>query len=63
MQDLRDYLSGAARFWVERAYGPQMLATAGPDRMCHLEQVMANDGHLAELSRQAREKMTEPSRG
>jgi hypothetical protein len=63
VQDLRDYLSGAARFWVERAYGPQMLATAGPERMRHLEQVMANDGHLAELSRQAREKMTEPSRG
>lgn len=40
-----------------------MVATAGPERMRHLEQVMANDGHLAELSRKARETMDEPSRG
>jgi hypothetical protein len=31
--------------------------------MRHLEQVMANDGHLAELSRKARETMAEPARG
>ena len=36
---------------------------AGPQRMRHLEQVMANDGHMAELARQARERMAEPSRG
>jgi len=52
-----------ARFWVDRAYGQQMLNTAGPERMRHLEQVMANDGHIAELARQARETMPEPSRG
>jgi len=63
LPELREYLSGAARFWVERAYGPAMIATAGPDRLPHLEQCLANDGHLAELSRQAREKMSEPSRG
>lgn len=40
-----------------------MIETAGPDRLPHLEQCLANDGHLAELSRQAREKMSEPSRG
>ena len=40
-----------------------MVATAGPERMRHLEQVMANDGHLAELGRQAKETMTEPARG
>ena len=39
------------------------FTTEGPERMRHLEQVLANDGHLAELSRQAREKMAEPSRG
>ncbi|MCC7492462.1 MAG: phytanoyl-CoA dioxygenase family protein [Fimbriimonadaceae bacterium] len=60
---LRDYLSGHARFWIDRAYGETMLRTAGPERRRHLEQVAANDGHLAELSRLAREQMTEPSRG
>ncbi len=63
LQELRDYLSGHARFWVDRNYGPEMLRTAGPERMKHLEQVMQNDGHLKELSRQMKEKMLEPSRG
>jgi hypothetical protein len=62
-QELRDYLNGVSRFWVERAYGEIMMATAGPERLRHLEQVMANDGHIAELSRKARETMAEPSRG
>jgi hypothetical protein len=31
--------------------------------MVHLEQCLANDGHLAELSRQRREEMAEPARG
>ncbi len=63
VQELRDYLNGVARFWVDRAYGDIMMETAGPQRMRHLEQVMANDGHIAELSRKAREEMEEPSRG
>ena len=63
VQELRDYISGGACFWIERAYGPEMLRTATPQRMRHLEQVMANDGHLAELSKQARERMLEPARG
>jgi hypothetical protein len=44
-------------------YGEATMRTAGPERQRHLEQVMANDGHLAELSREARAKMAEPSRG
>lgn len=63
VQELRDYINGYARFWIDRVYGPQMVATAGPQRRVHMEQVNANDGHLAELSRQARLKMKEPSRG
>ena len=63
VQELRDYLNGGARFWIDRAYGQTMMETAGPERTRHLEQVMANDGHLAELSRQAKERMDEPSRG
>ena len=61
--DLRNYISGTARFWIDRTYGEIMMHTAGPERQRHLEQVMANDGHLAELSRKARETMSEPSRG
>jgi hypothetical protein len=63
LQELRDYISSNARFWVERVYGPTMRTTATPRRMRHLEQVMANDGHLAELSRQERARMAEPARG
>ena len=63
LDELRQYISGGARFWVERGYGPAMIRTASPTRMRHLEQVLANDGHLAELSRKARESMTEPARG
>ncbi len=63
LPELRDTIGGAARFWVERAYGETMIRTAGPARMRHLEQVMANDGHLVELSRKARETMAESSRG
>ena len=61
--ELRQYIAGAARFWIEEAYGPAMLRTAGPQRLRHLEQVMANDDELPELSRKARETMAEPSRG
>ena len=63
LEDLRNYMSGGARFWVERGYGEAIIRTAGPERMQHLEQKLANDGHLAELSRQARKTMSEPSRG
>jgi ectoine hydroxylase-related dioxygenase (phytanoyl-CoA dioxygenase family) len=63
LQDLRDYMAGGARFWVERAYNETIIRTANPGRMRHLEQCLANDGHLAELSRKAREQMAEPARG
>jgi hypothetical protein len=63
LEELRSYISGGARFWVESGYGEAMVRTAGPERRRHLEQVMANDGHLAELSRQARARMAEPARG
>jgi hypothetical protein len=63
IDELRDYVSGAARFWIEEAYGPAMLRTATPARLRHLEQVMNNDDHLPELVRQAKLTMAEPSRG
>jgi hypothetical protein len=40
-----------------------LICTASSQRLRHLEQVMANDDHLIELTRQAKEKMKEPSRG
>ena len=61
--DLRNSLKAFSRYWVDRVYGETMVRTAGPERLRHLEQVMANDGHVAELARQARETMAEPSRG
>ncbi len=61
--ELRQYVASAARFWIEEAYGPAMIRTASPARMVHLEQVMANDDHLPELVRKAKETMSEPSRG
>ena len=44
-------------------YGDATIHTADQKRMRHLEQKMANDGHLAELSCQARTNMRETSRG
>ena len=63
VQVLRDYINGFARFWIDRAIGETMIKTASPQRMRHLEQLHANDSHLAELTAKARASMTEPSRG
>ncbi|MDA0709277.1 MAG: phytanoyl-CoA dioxygenase family protein [bacterium] len=60
---LKNYISAHARFWIDRVYGEKMTTTAGPQRMRHLEQVCAHDGHLAELAAKARLEMPEPSRG
>ena len=60
---LQAYIAGSARFWIDRKYGEKMVNTATAERKIHLEQVMANDGHLAELSQKAQENMSEPSRG
>jgi hypothetical protein len=63
LDELRQYISGASRFWLDHAYGDAMVRTASPERKRHLEQVMANEDHLPALSREAREKMAEPARG
>jgi len=62
LQELRDLIAQRARFWIDRAYGETMVRTAGPERMVHLEQIMTNDGHLADLSREMKKKMVEPAR-
>ncbi|MDA0746783.1 MAG: phytanoyl-CoA dioxygenase family protein [bacterium] len=63
VDDLKKYISAHARFWTDRIYGETMIATAGPQRRIHLEQGLANDGHLAALAAKARAEMPEPSRG
>jgi hypothetical protein len=62
LEDLRAYIAGLARFHCERPYGQKMIATASPQRMVHLEQVLANDDHLPALVAQHRAKTPEPSR-
>lgn len=31
INELRQYISGAARFWIDEAYGPAMIRTATPN--------------------------------
>ena len=61
--ELRQKVAGSASFWVDTAYGEIMVRTAGPERMRHLEQYLANQDHLPELAKKARREMREPSRG
>ena len=61
--EFRNMLGSEARFWIDRIHGEAMIRTAGPERMVHLEQVMENDTHLAELSRELKKTMSEPARG
>ena len=63
LEELRTVLGNEARFWIDHIHGEAMIATAGPERMVHLEQVRANDTHLAELTRQLKRTMKEPARG
>ena len=63
IQDLERYIAGHARFWLEHMHSDVMRATASPQRMTHLEQVMAHEAHLPALSAQARAEAAEPARG
>lgn len=63
LADLREYIGHGSRFFIERSYDETIVRTASPERLVHLEQVLANDGHLAELSRKRRAEMAEPARG
>ena len=61
--ELREYVKGAARFWATEPYHEAVLKNAGPERMKHLEQLLANFDHVRELTRIAKETMLEPARG
>ncbi|MBM3265691.1 MAG: phytanoyl-CoA dioxygenase family protein, partial [candidate division Zixibacteria bacterium] len=60
---LLNEISAFARFWIESVYGDEMIRTAGPERMKHLEQPLAYQDHLAEEVKKAKEQMKESSRG
>ena len=61
--DLEEFIGGAARFWIDEPFSETMRRTAPPERMRHLEQVLAHSKHLPELAARARATMKEPSRG
>ena len=63
LAQLQEYIGAGSRFFIERAYDDTIVRTAGPERLVHLEQALANDGGLAELSRQRRAESPEPARG
>lgn len=63
LSHLRDHIGSMARFWIDSYYGEVMVRTASPERMVHLEQILANQDHLPELAARCRREMSEPSRG
>ena len=63
LEELRNILGKEARFWIDRIHGKIMVDTASEERMIHLKQVMENDTHLAELTKELKKTMTEPARG
>ncbi len=63
LHDLQEYIASHDRFHIERNVGPEMLRTAGPQRMRHLQQVMENDFLLGERSRARKARGEEPARG
>ena len=63
IEELENFINGAARFWIEEYYGPAMQSTATPQRRKHMEQVVTHSHRLPELVAKARETMTEPARG
>ena len=63
INDLRDYMAGGARFWIDRAYGDIMINTASKKRMKHLVQVLENEEELKYHSMLARKKMKKPANG
>jgi hypothetical protein len=63
LKDLQQYLSGHARFFIERNVGPEMLRNATPGRMRHLQQVMENDFLIAPKAAELRAQRQESARG
>lgn len=54
MDELKDYVSTFAPYWVEELHGEAVLKDASPERMRHLQQIQDNEAHLPELARKAK---------
>ena len=63
LEPVRKSVGNLSRHLMERAYGDVMLQTASPKRMRHLEQRLANDGHLAALSAKVRAERRQAASG
>ena len=63
LEPVRKSVGNLSRHLMERAYGDVMLQTASPERMRHLEQRLANDGHLAALSAKVRAERQQAAGG
>ena len=63
LEPVRKSVGNLSRHEMERAYGDVMLQTASPERMRHLEQRLANDGHLAALSAKVRAERQQAAGG
>jgi hypothetical protein len=63
IQEMENFISGGARFWIDHTHSDVMRRTASPQRMRHLRQVMEHEGHLPALSAKARAEMPESARG
>lgn len=63
IQEMENFVAGAARFWLDKPFGDVMMETANAERQRHLQQVIENSGHLPALCAKARETMSEPARG
>ncbi|MBM7563633.1 phytanoyl-CoA dioxygenase family protein [Paenibacillus sacheonensis] len=56
MDELQEYVSTFAPYWVEELHGEAVLNGAGPERMRHLRQIQENQSHLPALARAAKAK-------
>lgn len=63
IEDLKKYIGGHARFWIDHMHSEIMRNTASAQRLVHLAQPMEHEGHLAALSAKARMEAAEPARG
>lgn len=63
IEDLEKYVAAHARFWIDHMHSDVMRQTASPERLVHLQQVMAHEAHLPALSAKARVEMAESARG
>ena len=63
LEDFQNALANEGRFWIDRIHGEEMLRTATPERMIHLQQVIENDFKVKEVHQRLRQERNEPSRG